>query len=48
MAWVYRSVRRGGVCALWVAKRPSMIFAVSAAFFMGLGLGLVLLFFQKF
>ena len=47
MGWAYRSVRRNGMCAIWVAKRPSMIFAVSAAFFMGLGLGLVLLFFQK-
>lgn len=47
MAWVYRSIRRKGVCAAWIARRPSLIFAVSAAFFMGLGFGLVLVFFQK-
>jgi len=47
MAWVYRSIRRNGVCAGWMAKRLSMIFAVSAAFYAGLGFGLVLFFFQK-
>jgi hypothetical protein len=47
ISWAYRSIRRNGVCAAWIAKRPSLIFAVSAAFFMGLGFGLVLVFFQK-
>jgi hypothetical protein len=47
MAWVYRSIRRNGVCAVWTAKRTAMNFAVSAAFILGLGLGLVLLFYRK-
>jgi hypothetical protein len=47
MTWMYRSVRRNGLCAVWVNKYPSRFFAVAAAFYTGVGLGLVLYFFQK-
>jgi hypothetical protein len=47
ITWAYRSIRREGICAGWAAKYSSLVFTISAAFYAGVGIGLILYFSQK-